>query len=584
MIMAEPDPRRRVIALVLALAAPALALWLLLAAARLGRLGPDVAPLVLAADLWRDRAEPAVQAALVQTGALLFVLAAAVALRVALTRAPLHGAARFAGPADLARAGLRARRGLLLGRAHGRDLIHDGPEHLLVSAPTRTGKGASIVIPNLLTWPGSAVVLDIKRENHAATAGYRAACGQSIHLFDPLAPDGRTTRFNPLGHVDRHDPAAVVEELQRLGHILLPRGGEPADAFWSEAARTLWLGVGGLVAADPAQDFAIGPILHALGRAGARDELLSRLRALAADGRAVAPAAQLAVLDAAAASDNTYASVRQTLTARLGLWLNPRVDAATRASDLDIDALLDGRTTLYLAASPENLTRLSPLYGLLFQQLVDRVARRATTRTAHLLIVLDEFARLGPLPLLADAFAWIAAYGVRMIAVIQSPDQLVHVFGPAMARDLIANCGLEVVFAPKDIRTAQTLSERLGHQTWKVASVSRPLGLASGRPSRSVSPQRRPLKLAQELLALDDEALIVLKAGCPPVLARKVRYYLDRRLRRRVLPPPELPKAAALTRPAEIDLTPPEPDPEAVARLGRALGRTRAKRADPHNA
>ena len=123
------------------------------------------------------------------------VIVAAVALGI---RRPLHGAAHWAATRDLKAAGLAAREGILLGRRGRSWLIAGGSEHVMLYAPTRTGKGVGIVIPNLLTWPGSVVVLDIKRENYEATAGFRAAAGQTVLLFDPLAPDDRTARFNPL--------------------------------------------------------------------------------------------------------------------------------------------------------------------------------------------------------------------------------------------------------------------------------------------------------------------------------------------------------------------------------------------------
>ncbi|WP_340644180.1 type IV secretory system conjugative DNA transfer family protein, partial [Phenylobacterium sp.] len=161
-------------------------------------------------------------------------------------RPPLHGAARWAAEVDLKRGGLRAAHGVLLGRKTGRFLVSGGEEHVMLYAPTRSGKGVSVVIPNLLNWPDSTVVLDVKRENWDATAGFRAAHGQEVFLFDPLAPDGRTSRYNPLAHIDRHDPIAVMDELQKLAVMLFPPPLR-ADPFWSDAARTGFIGVGAYV-------------------------------------------------------------------------------------------------------------------------------------------------------------------------------------------------------------------------------------------------------------------------------------------------------------------------------------------------
>ena len=128
----------------------------------------------------------------------------------------------------------------------------------------------------------------------------------------------------------------------------------------------------------------------------------------------------------------------------------------------------------------------------------------------QLLIVLDEFARLGRATMLAHGFSFVAGYGIRLLAVLQSPSQLRAAYGDHVADEIISNCGAEVIFAPKDIRLAQSLSERLGYLGQRSFSRSRPLGLGSGRRSVSESEQRRPLMLPQELIALPESHLIVL--------------------------------------------------------------------------
>ena len=133
----------------------------------------------------------------------------------------------------------------------------------MLYAPTRSGKGVGVVIPNLLTWPDSAVVLDVKRENWEATAGFRAAHGQTVLLFDPLDAEGRTARFNPLSHIDRSDPVEVVDELQKLAVMLFP-APLGADPFWAEAARTGLIGVGAYAAETKDLPFSLGAIYAAL--------------------------------------------------------------------------------------------------------------------------------------------------------------------------------------------------------------------------------------------------------------------------------------------------------------------------------
>src|SRR5262245_32156197 len=98
-----------------------------------------------------------------------------------------YGSARWADFSDVSKAGLLAHEGVVLGLYGGRYLRHDGPEHVLAMAPTRSGKGVGLVLPTLLTWPGSAVIHDIKGENWELTAGWRAQFSHCL-LFDPTSP------------------------------------------------------------------------------------------------------------------------------------------------------------------------------------------------------------------------------------------------------------------------------------------------------------------------------------------------------------------------------------------------------------
>jgi type IV secretion system protein VirD4 len=471
-------------------------------------------------------------------------------------RRPLHGAARWSTGAEQRRHHLRDRTGILLGQTADGLLVAGGPIHVMLYAPTRTGKGVGVVIPNLLAWPSSVVVLDIKRENFDATAGFRKEAGQQVHLFNPLAADGRTARFNPLQHIDRTAPIVVLDELQRIAGMLFPAHSH-ADPFWSEAARTGFIGVGAYVAATPDLPFTLGEIYRQLTEGDPRERFPKLLEERRRIGDPVPAGAASALTDFCSSGENTFASIRQSITTRMGLWLNPLVDAATSASDFDLRDIRNGRLSLYLAASPENMDRVAPLYALLFQQLVDLNSRTLPAAdTPPTLVLLDEFARLGRAPVLAHAFAWVAGYGLRLLPVIQSPSQLRALYGPDITEDILTNCGLEIVFAPNELKVAQELSERLGFYTYRARSRSRPIGLGQGRRSLTDSDQRRALMLPQELMQLSDKALIVLKAGLSPTRGRKLVYYRDRRFTDRLRPPPPPPAATAPRAP-----TPPPPEP-----------------------
>lgn len=530
-----------IIGLVLA----ALGLSFAVALAGLHRLDAHLDPARVAGWFWRHRADAQVERWL-KIGALASGTAmAALGFGLASSRRrPLHGAARFAREDEIRREKLRSPVGILLGAKAGRLLVFSGAEHVLLYAPTRSGKGVGVVIPNLLTWPGSAVVLDIKRENYDITAGFRAAHGQAVHLFDPLASDGRTARYNPLGHIDRHKPDEVLDELQKIAAMLFPREGGKADPFWSEAARTGFIGVGAFVAETHDVPFSLGQVFRELTQGSPKLRFPDLIAGRAKAGRPLSPGCVSALTDFCAASDNTFASIRQTITSRMGLWLNPLVDAATSASDFDLRALRSRPTTIYLATSPDNLDRVAPLYNLLFQQLVDVSTRRrpASDEIGQVLLLLDEFARLGHAGVLAHGFSFVAGYGLRILAVLQSPSQLRAEYGPDLAEEIIANCGVEIAFTPKELRVAQDLSARLGDYTYEGRSLSRPSGLSSGRRSQTQSEQRRALMLPQELLTMPKDQLLVLRAGIAPIQGRKLVYHRDRAFQKRLLPPPIPPR------------------------------------------
>jgi len=509
----------------------------------LRRLSPHLDLAQVPAWFWYFRADPQVRRWLA-VGALCG-LGAAAALAVGIAhrlRPPLHGAARWASESELVRGGLRAKAGVVVGRKAGRLLVFGGDEHVMLYAPTRAGKGVGVVIPNLLTWPDSTVVLDVKRENWEATAGFRAAHGQAVLMFDPLDAEGRTARFNPLGHVDRTDPVAVLDELQKLAVMLFPAPPN-ADPFWAEAARTGLIGVGALVAETPELPFSLGAIYHALTHGDPRSRLPAAIQARQAQGRPLSIGCVSALSDFCSASENTFASIKQTITARMNLWLNPRVCAATEASDFDLRELRNRRISLYLTVSPDNLARVAPLYNLLLQQLIDLNTRERPTAERHnvpVLVLLDEFARLGHAGVIAHAFAYVAGYGLRLLPVLQSPAQLRAEYGPDLTEEIVANCALEVVFAPKELKVAQDLSARLGDYTYAGRSLSRPSGLSSGRRSQTESDQRRALMMPQELAQMPPGQLILLRAGLPPVRGRKIVYWRERAFTARLLPPPAL--------------------------------------------
>lgn len=501
------------------------------------------------AALWALKTYPIVYKPFFIGFAIGLVLTMIVVVSTLFTRQKLHGEARWARVGEIRKGLMLAPAGIVLGKFGGKVMRFGGPEHVLLEAPTRAGKGVGVIIPNLLDWLGSLVVLDIKQENYDNTAGYRLkVLKQQVLLFNPLDPKGRTVRWNPLSYINRRDPVEVINELQKIGVMLFP---DPltGESFWAESARTAFLGVAAYVAAtvDDGEDalpFTIGEIYRqfAAGDAAKRFPKIIRNREQA--GKPLSGGCVSALKDFTSASANTFTSIRQSVTAKINAWLNPYVDAATSESDFDLSDFRDKRISLYLGVSPDDLDRVAPIYGLLFQQLVDRNVRELPKGDRHqikVLVALDEFASLGKCSVLAHAFSYVAGYGLRLLPAFQSMEQIQGVYGDKVAADIERNCAVRLVLRPAGLPDAKKISEQLGTYTFK--AQSRSMGTWGGPGgSTSESDQRRALLLPQEVEMLPEDDLVVFRRGMYATYGKKIRYYAEKKLAERTkILAPEMP-------------------------------------------
>ncbi|MFP1133129.1 type IV secretory system conjugative DNA transfer family protein [Asticcacaulis sp. W401b] len=447
----------------------------------------------------------------------------------------LHGSARFASAADVQRAGLMGDRGLIVGKFRGRFLHFAGQQFCLLAAPTRSGKGVSFVIPNLLNWPDSCVVLDIKLENYLLTSKFRARHGQKVFLFNPFAETFVTHRWNPMDGISR-DPNFRVGDLLALASSLYPAQAGDKDAFWADSAKNLFLGLSLMVMESPDLPLTLGEILRQCGGKGRglKEYLGERINARTEAGDPYSADCLDALNRFMSASENTLANIISSFTAPLTLFSNPIVDAATSASDFDIRKVRDERMTIYIGIQPNRLADASLLINVFFSQLINLNTRELPSQDKHsiqCLLILDEFTALGKIGILAKANAFIAGYNLRLLTIIQSLSQLEGVYGQADARTLITNHAMQVLFTPREQRDANAYSEMLGYATVKSRSLGRSTnrGFASGGSnSENLSDQRRALLLPQELKEMPDSEQIIVLENTRPIRAEKARYYQER--------------------------------------------------------
>jgi type IV secretion system protein VirD4 len=454
--------------------------------------------------------------------------------------AQTYGSARWATRREVDDAGLLGDDGVVLGVLDRDYLRHDGPEHVLCFAPTRSGKGVGLVVPTLLTWPGSAIVHDIKGENWGLTAGFRSSFGRVL-LFDPT--NRESAAYNPLLEVRKGE--WEVRDVQNVADILVdPEGSLERRNHWEKTSHGL----------------LVGAILHVLYAeedktlAGVANFLSDPRRPIEATLRAMMTTAHLGekgvhpVVASAARellnkSDNERSGVISTAMSFLGLYRDPVVAEVTRRCDWRISDLVDGDrpVTLYLVVPPSDISRTKPLIRLILNQVGRRLSEdlNASASRRRLLMMLDEFPALGRLDFFESALAFMAGYGMKAFLIAQSLNQIEKSYGPNNA--ILDNCHVRVCFATNDERTAKRVSDALGAAT-EMRAMKNYAGhrLSPWLAHLMVSKQEtaRQLLTPGEIMQLPPDEEIVMAAGAHPIRARKARYYADRRFKARVLPPP----------------------------------------------
>lgn len=470
-----------------------------------------------------------------------------------------YGTARWATDKELKDAGILSDQGVVLGqtndarfrsRVSSKDgdvkvawtmerqgsaiLRHNGPEHVFCFAPTRSGKGVGLVIPSLLAWSGSTVVYDIKKENWAATAGWRRQFSHCL-CFDPTSL--QSVRFNPLMEIRRGDNE--VRDVQNVADILVdPDGVKERLDHWEKTGHAL----------------LVGTILHVLY--AEEDKTLSGVaNFLANPERTIEQTLNLMLsyphhdgkphhVVASCAremlnkSENEQSGVLSTAMSFLGLYRDPVVARNTSASDFRISDLMQRErpVSLYLVVPPSDIDRTKPLIRLMLNQMGRRLTERIDFDRKHyrhrLLMMLDEFPSLGRLGFFETELAYMAGYGIKCIMIAQSLNQIEKVYGQNNA--ILDNSHVRVTYGALDERTAKRISDLLGQATEKRQQLNyagNRLAPWLGHVMQSEQESPRALLTPGEILQLPGDDALVMIGGLAPYRAKKLMYYQDERFK-----------------------------------------------------
>ncbi|MES2206784.1 MAG: type IV secretory system conjugative DNA transfer family protein [Pseudomonadota bacterium] len=455
---------------------------------------------------------------------------------------PLHGNARFAYYAELVFAGLVQRKNkkkisqssILIGKVGERFLKLSGPRFCYLAAPSRTGKGVGIVIPNLLWYDESMVVFDPKMENWDITAGYRAnTLKQKVFLFSPDHPDMKTHRWNPLSYI-RRNKLYRVADIQNIASMLYPSHSVDSNtAFFNESAQTLFLGLVLYLLDTPEEEYSLSNVVKLTAPdsgVGLELWIKSTINQRDLTDTPLSLDCKKALLSFATNSDNTRAGILASCIAPLNIFRDPITAAATSGDDFDLRDVRKKRMTIYVGIQARNTGKYTRLVNLFFSQLINENTHELPEQNKALkyecLLLIDEFASLERIGIIEKSIAYMAGYKLRLLLIFQDQSQCIRHYTKEGARTLFSNIACQIIFAPKEEADAKQYSEMLGYTTVKSVSNSRQLVGKSSR-SESQSDQRRALLLPQEIKELGSDKSIIFLENTKPIMAEKIRWYED---------------------------------------------------------
>lgn len=510
------------------------------------------------------------------------LIAAVVCAAIAIARqgwlpnqSDLHGSARWAVAADVLAAGLVERQSLLSRRVRRR-IEHLGllrpirkragvylatwrrwprpwylrdcrNTHVLVFAPSQTGKGSGIVIPTLLNWPHSVLVHDVKIENWNLTAAARKRMGQVCLKFEPASAEPGLARFNPLAEVRLRTPYEIGDVQNIVKLLIDPQGfGQPdhweqagSEAFEAFILHTLYEGREPTLAGvadllfDPER--TVNETMENLMRAehdptgamGWKDRRGNPTRT----HRFIAGGMR-GLLDIA---EKERSSIISEVKGFLGIYRDPVVAANTAVSDFRIDDLVNYRrpVSLYIAVSVADQERIKPLFRLMLTQILNRLTqhlafvdgRAVPAGKRPLLLMMDEFATLGRLDKFANALSLIAGYGIKACLITQDMKQIYKAYGHD--ETITSGCDTRVAYRPNSFETAQLLSNVIGHTTVRHEHRT----VSGSRATVSQPEVGRPLLAPDEAMRLGDNDALIFTRGLPPIRATKLRHFRETLLR-----------------------------------------------------
>lgn len=464
---------------------------------------------------------------------------------------------------------------LLLGKHPTKDsfLASYGQTFLMLAAPPGSGKGVGIVIPNLLSYPGSVVVNDPKFENWDTTAGFRAAAGQKVFRFSPERLE--THRWNPLARLNR-DPMYRLGEIRTIASVLFV-SDNPKNQEWYNKAANVFAAILLYLMETPELPVTLPQIYEVASLGSAMGTWAQQVIEARSGGTHALSAECLreltGVYEASKNKSSGWSTTADIVRDVLSMYGEKTVAWAVSGDDIDFSKLREELMSVYFCVTSNSLKKYGPLMNLFFTQAIQQNSDILPEQGGHcddgtlrlkyqVLFLIDEIAIMGRMEIMETAPALTRGAGLRYIIIFQGKDQMrsERTYGEQAGNGIMKAFHIEVVYGTGDIQLAEEYSKRLGTTTVRVKNQSFNIGGEQRTRSDSYTEQARPLLLPQEVneLPYDEELIFVQGTKTTPpinIRARKIFWYEEpvfkarANLARPALPVGDATKIDELTKP-----------------------------------
>ena len=434
-------------------------------------------------------------------------------------------------------------------------LRHNGAEHVIGFAPTRSGKGVGLVIPTLLSWAESCIVLDIKGENHAITANWREKyANNKIYMFNPNDTSGRSDKFNALIEV-RLGTSFEISDIENIVIMLLDEDGEGLKDFWEKGGKiflsSFILHVLYVAKNELADTPSLSTVYKELNSKPIEEILADMSSYYHLPGEETHIAISTGAQGLINLAERTRGDILQTINNALSLYIDPVIENNISQSDFKLDDLMNGEkpVTLYIVIDPDNIDRMKPLFRILMLQILKKLIKKlefvagenVKAYKHRMLLMFDEFPSVGKIDFIEQSIAYMAGYGVKFYGIIQDIEQLYKHYGDE--ETIISNCHVRIAYTPNKEATADLISKMCGTTTVVksyITTSGKRLSPVLSSVSQSFQEVSRPLLTVDEVLRLpmakrdaDDNILepgnmLIFIAGKAPIMGKQILFFKDK--------------------------------------------------------